>query len=171
MPRPDASEYADYFGQYISIVPDTGDICDRLATQIEESAGTLDSLTDAQWDHRYAEGRWSAKEVVGHVVDTERIMATRGLVAARGETQEYPGFDQDVFMAHTDFGARTAGSVLEEWRTLRASNLALFRSFSDTELDRAGLFEGKRMTVRSFPWLLAGHELHHMRVLRERYLT
>lgn len=169
MTRPRADTYADYFQQYVDQVPD-GDLNATSAACFAESIGMLEGLSDDQWMHRYQPGKWSVKELVGHIVDTERIMTTRALVFARGESQDYPGFEQDDFVAAADFDGRSPKNILDEWKGLRASTAALYESLSDAELDRSGTADGKACTARALFWIVAGHERHHMKVLRERYL-
>lgn len=170
MTRPDPADYASYFKQYVDQVPD-GDLAATYESQFAETLATLSDLDDDRWTARYEPGKWSVKELVGHIIDTERIMSTRALVFARNESQEYPGFEQNDFVAATNLDGRSSTSLLEEWKGLRAANLALMGSLSDEELDRSGVVEGNRMTPRALFWVLAGHERHHMRVLRDRYLS
>ena len=167
--RPEPSEYAPYYGPYIDRVPD-GPIADTLERQMEATRALLAGLPEDRADHRYQPGKWSIKEVVGHVLDVERIFATRALAFSRNDPEPYPGMDQDRYIDNARFGARALAGLAAELEALRRSNVHLFRSFDAETLDRKGVASGVAFTARAVPWILAGHELHHMGVLRERYL-
>ena len=169
MARPDASEYAPYFETYIGKVPD-GDILEILRSQAVEFADFLVSIGEERAGHRYEAGKWSVKEVIGHVVDTERIFGTRALAIARGERTPLPSFEQDDYVAQGDFDSRTLDGLLEEFIALRQSHLALFASFADDVWLRRGVAGGNESSVRGLVWIIAGHLIHHEKVLKERYL-
>lgn len=169
MSRPHSDACAEYFRQYVDLVPD-GDFAVTFGGQFSETMGTLEALSEDLWAHRYDVGKWSVKGVVGHMVDTERIMTTRALAFARGESRNLPGFEQNDYNAAADFDARRSSSLVAEWKGLRAANLALWGSLGDAELDRQGQADDKLVTVRALFWIVAGHERHHMNVIRERYL-
>jgi hypothetical protein len=168
--RPERSEYAEYYGRYIDRVPD-GPILDTLARQLEESLRLLAGLSEALALFRYAPGKWSVKEVVGHVIDVERVFACRALHFARGERQHLPGIEQDEYVAAAGFDARPLPDLVTEFETLRRSNLVFFAGLDEQACLRRGTASGYEFTVRAFPWIVAGHERHHLSVLRERYLT
>jgi hypothetical protein len=167
--RPEPTEYAEYFRGYISKVPD-GDIIDILSSQHREFMGLLGNIGEKKGEFRYAPGKWSVKEVVGHVVDTERIFGARALCIARGETVPLPSYDQDAYVEKGNFGARTVEDLAAEFDGLRSSHLALMRSFDDDVLNRRGMAANNEFTVRAVVWTIAGHLNHHLEVLRERYL-
>ena len=169
MAKPDSSEYAPYYETYISEAPD-GDILDILRGQSAEFADFLASIGEDRAGHRYEAGKWSVKEVVGHVVDTERIFGTRALAIARGERTPLPPYDQDEYVAQADFDSRTLAGLLEEFVALRRSHLVLFASFADEVWLRRGVAGGNRASVRGLAWILAGHVIHHENVIRARYL-
>lgn len=169
MTRPDRSEHEAYYGRYIDLVPD-GDVLDHLENQGTVMAGLLSSLPETSGDYRYAPGKWSLKEVLGHVMDAERVFAFRGLVFSRNDAALFPGMEQDDYARAANYSDRSLASILEEYRVLRGSTLHLFRSFSDDMLLRTGTASGCRFTVRSIMYIVAGHELHHMRSIREKYL-
>ena len=169
MRRPLIQEYTSYHAQYIENVPG-GDPLHALERQVEEALQLLASLPEERGGFRYAPGKWSLKEVFGHVIDTERIFTTRCLAFARGEEQALPGFDQDAYVARAGFDRRSLASLGEELRAVRSASLTLFRSLGEEEWSRTGVACGNRLTVRVFPWLAAGHERHHLQVLRQRYL-
>lgn len=167
--RPQPSEYAEYYGAYVERVPD-GDIVDVLRDQMEETVRFLGGLPPDKENYRYAPGKWTVKEVVRHVVDMEWVFTNRALCFARGDQTPLPGVEQDDFVAGSDFSALPLRDIVEEFRHLRAANTLLFGSWDEGVLARSGTASGCRFTVRSIPYILAGHELHHMTVLRERYL-
>jgi len=166
--RPDASEFAPYYATYVSLVPD-GDIGEILAGQLEESLAQLREVPGERERHRYAEGKWSIREALGHVVETERMFVGRALWIARVPGIELPGMDQDAWIGTGEHHHRSIADHLEEWRAVRASTLALLRGLPAAALERRGLASGVPFTVRSFFWIVAGHELHHRALFRDRY--
>jgi len=167
--RPEPSECAPYYRDYVNAVPE-GHIIDILEQQLSDTLLLLGDLSPERPDFRYADGKWSLKEVVGHVVDCERVFATRALAFSRGDPAEMPGFEQDDYVAHGGFGERPFPNLLAEYEALRMANLALFQGFSDEMMLRSGVANGSRFTVRALVYIVAGHERHHMQVIRERYL-
>jgi len=167
--RPDASEYAPYFATYVDEVP-AGDVLATLTRQVEDTCSLLSGLSDAEAAYRYAPGKWSIKEVIGHVADTERIMVYRALCFARGETAMLPGFDENAYVAGASFDTRSLDDLLAELRTVRAATVPLFASLNAQELERRGRANNRDYSVRAFPFIIAGHERHHVDILRERYL-
>jgi len=167
--RPAPDEYAPYFAKYIEQVPE-GDVLALLRRQVEETAALVGGLDDHQADYRYAAGKWSVKEVVGHVADTERIMVYRGLCFARGEAAALPGFDENEYVAHAKFGGRRLADLLAEFRAVRAATVAFFSGLDAEELLRRGTANARPYTVRALAYVVAGHERHHSTILAERYL-
>jgi len=167
--RPDAEDYFEYYGRYVGLVPD-GDITMTLADQWEETEAFLYSIPAEKEEFRYAPGKWSVREVVGHLIDTERVFAFRSLWIARGAGGEPPSMDQDQFAAACNSGGRMLADLTDEWRTLRSSNVQLFRSFDDEAWMRVGMASGLEFKVRAFPWIVAGHELYHRALLKSDYL-
>ncbi len=167
--RPAPGECAEYYRGYIDQVPD-GDILELLSWSLDETLSTLEEVPPERRDYRYQPGRWTLREVVGHIVDTERIFAYRALRFARADTNELAGMEQDDYVRHGRFERRPWDDLLEEFESLRESNLALFRSFEEEEMDRGGVASGHPVTVRALLWILAGHERHHLGVIREKYL-
>ena len=168
--RPDPSEFVPYYGKYIGLVPD-GSVVDSLETQIRETSALLRSVPDARASHRYAPGKWSVKEVVGHLADGERVFAYRALRFARNDGTPLPGFDENLYAANSGFDARPLGEVASEYEAVRQATLALFRGLGDEAWLRRGIASENPVSVRALAWIIAGHELHHRAVLRERYLT
>src|SRR5947209_16736162 len=152
--RPKPAEYAPYFGTYVDKVPD-GDVLTLLARQIEETVGALARLSEADAGFRYAPGKWSIREVVGHVADTERIFTYRALCFARGEKQSLPGFDENDYVAGAKFDARPLAERLAEFRSVRAATLSFFSGLDEEELLRRGVANQKEYTVRSVAFIIA----------------
>jgi uncharacterized damage-inducible protein DinB len=169
IPRPQADEYAPYFAQYLAKLP-SGELLEILEAQWEELGCLLEELDDEAADHRYAEGKWSVKEVLGHILDAERIFAYRLLRIARGDSTPLAGFDENAYVAAANFGARPLESILEEYDLVRGHTLSLLRSLDLACLARMGTSNGKPVSARALAWLIAGHEHHHMGVLKEKYL-
>lgn len=167
--RPDTTEYAPYYSRYVSHVPE-GDVLELLAAQITDTAALLRSAGEALAGHRYAPGKWSIREMVGHLSDTERIMAYRALRIARADRTPLPGFEQDDYVAAAGFEARTLSDLISEFESVRVATLSLCRSFDDTALRRRGVASGHDVSARALVFIIAGHERHHMSVLRSRYL-
>ena len=167
--RPDVSEYAPFYAGYVSQVPD-GDVLDLLARQIDDTAALVGGLTEVQAAYRYAPGKWSIKEIVGHVADAERVFSYRALRIARNDQTPLPSFDENAWMPFGNFEARPLADVLGELRAVRQSTLALYRSFTPEAIARRGVASQKEISVRAIIYITAGHERHHVGVMRERYL-
>lgn len=167
--RPEPNEYAPYYEKYVSLVPET-DLVGSLERQGAETLALLRGLSEEQGAHRYAAGKWSVKQLVGHVNDGERIFSYRALAIARGERQPLPGMEQDEYMAAVDFDARTLADLADEFETVRAATLHLLRHLSPEAWARRGIASDNEVTVRALAYIIAGHEAHHVRILRERYL-
>jgi hypothetical protein len=167
--KPAAGEYNPYYSRYIDLVPD-GDILTTLASQIGATLTTLRAISETDSLKRYAAGKWSVREVLGHVNDAERIFACRALRIARGDQTPLPGFEQDEYIAPGRFDSRTWSSLIDEFALLRASNLAMLRSFDQDAWNRQGTASNNPVTVRALAYIIAGHERHHMSVLKEKYL-
>jgi hypothetical protein len=168
--RPDPSEYNAYYGRYISLVPD-GPIVDRLREQISETLGVLRALPESRGEHRYAPGKWSIKEMVGHVADGERVFGYRALRIGRGDETPLPGFEQDDYVRNGGFGARRLGHLVDELEAVRRGTVLLLEGFDETAMRRLGTASEFPVSVRALAYIIAGHELHHLTMLRERYLT
>jgi len=167
--RPASTEYIPYFARYVDLVPE-GDILDRLRRQVDETASLVGKLSDHDADYRYAEGKWSVKEVIGHLVDAERIFLYRALCFARGESKELPGWDENEYVARAKFGARRLADLVAELRTARADTVSFFSGLDAEELMRKGSANKREYTVRAIAYVAAGHERHHGNIIRERYL-
>ena len=166
---PDSNEYAPYYGKYLALVP-AGDVVETLSRQLDETLSLLRGLSEDQAASRYAPGKWSIKEVVGHILDTERIFAHRAFRFARNDQQPLPGFEQDDYVAAAAFGNRRLSDLTTEFEHLRRANLCLFASLDETAWLRRGVASDNEVSVRALAYIMAGHEAHHMQIVRERYL-
>jgi hypothetical protein len=167
--RPAPDEHAPYYARYIDLVPD-GDIADTLQHQVVDTAAFLRSIPPHLHGHRYAEGKWSVKEVVGHMADAERIFAYRALRFARADQTPLSGFDENHYVPAGDFDARELGSLVDEWVHVRHATLALLRSLDPAAMLRRGKANDQEISVRALAFVMAGHVDHHASILRERYL-
>ncbi|HEX7121909.1 MAG TPA: DinB family protein [Gemmatimonadaceae bacterium] len=168
--RPENGEFASYYARYLERLPD-GDIVRFLDEQIVETLSLLASVPEERAGHRYAAGKWSIREVVGHLCDSERVMAYRATRFARADQTELPGFDENSYVANGRFDERTLASLADECEAVRWASVALFDSLNDEELMRRGVANGHPVTVRALAWIIAGHERHHVELLRTRYLA
>ena len=165
--RPESGEYAPYYGKYVSLVPD-GDILATLERQVAETAALL-APHQADGDFRYAPGKWSVKEALGHVIDSERIFSYRGLRIARNDRTPLAGFEQDDYVKSGPFGQCSLPALLEEFSSVRQATLSLFRALDETAWTRRGVANNNEVTVRGLAYIIAGHELHHRRIFQEKY--
>lgn len=170
VPRPASSEYAPFYAGYVAGVPD-GDLIALLEEQGRETAALLGAISEEKSSYRYAPGKWTIREVLGHIVDAERVFSYRAMTFARGDAGPLPSFDENAWAAASNAGRRTMKELLGEYRAVRAATVALFHSFGDEELARSGIASKNPVTVRALAYIVAGHELHHLRILRERYLS
>ena len=169
LPRPAPSEHAEYYRRYVDLVPD-GDIVLTLKEQLAETLAPLEKLSEDQETYRYADGKWSLREVIGHLIDVERLFAFRALCMARQDGVSLPGMDQNVWAANNNADARPLADLTKEWITVRRGVVHMFATFDATTGLRTGQASGFPFTVRTFPWLIAGHELWHRGVMRDHYL-
>lgn len=166
--RPSADEFAPYYGRYINLIGDT-DILELLASQVHETLETFGALREDQANFRYAPGKWTVKEMVGHMVDTERIMAYRALCFARNDQTPLPGFEQDDYVKFGGFERSRLTDILAEFNIVRDANLRMFRGLDSEAWARSGIASGNKISVRALAYIIAGHEQHHRNVLREKY--
>jgi hypothetical protein len=164
----DKSEYGSYYGRYIELV--NGIPLENLWKSGAKDVITLiDSLTDDEALIRYEEDKWSLKEVIGHVLDTERIFCYRALAVARGE-ESIKGYDHNIYLDNADFDRVTLNSLKEQYNSTREYSMSLFNSFSDKDLVRTGTVNDAVFSVRAMAYVIGGHEQHHLHVIAERYL-
>jgi hypothetical protein len=163
--RPDITEHNPYYSRYIDRVPQ-GNILELLAQQPAEYRQLLADLSEAEATAAPAPGKWSVKQVLGHVCDTERVMAYRALRFARGDQQELPGFEQDDYAREADSNGRTVQELLSEFDSIRHATLALFSSLPAGAETRQGIASGSPVTVRALAYIIAGHAQHHYELLK-----
>ncbi len=166
--RPEPEEYGDFYQGYIDLI-DEPNIIQVLIQQGQRAYAVIKQLTPDEVSHRYAKDKWSVKEVFGHLVDTERIMAYRALCISRGETKTLPGYDQDNYVSQADFDDRSLQSISTEYDALRNANISMFNSFSQEQILRKGTANDVTVSVRALAYIIAGHERHHMNILEEKY--
>ena len=167
--RPELKEYPSYILRYLDLVKG-GDVIKQLKEQGDETAVLLGSLSETMAMHTYEPGKWTIKEVLGHIIDTERIMAYRALCFSRKESMALPGFDQDEYVEYGNFNERKISDIVKEFVTLRASNIALFESFNQEQLLQIGSANSREVSVRALIYMIAGHEAHHINIIKEHYL-
>ncbi len=168
--RPDASEFAPFYAGYVAEVPD-GEILEVIRRGATDFATTLATIPEARGDHRYADGKWSIRELLGHIIDTERVFSYRTLRIARGDATPLPGFDQDPYVLTSGAQQRTIGSLAAELAAVRASTIALLDSLPDEAWTRVGTASGHPVSARAMAYITAGHAEHHLEILRSRYLV
>jgi choline dehydrogenase-like flavoprotein len=166
---PDRTEAAEYYFTYIDQVPG-GDICDILRAQIPETVTLLNGISDEQSRHRYAPEKWSIRQVVSHLNDTERLFVFRALWFARGFDSPLPSFDQNIAIASAGADDRPWSSHVGEFRAVRSATVAFFQDLPADAWSRRGIASGNPFTVRALAYISAGHVAHHLKILRERYL-
>jgi hypothetical protein len=167
-PRPIPGDYAPYAEQYVLLVT-SDDILATLTAQLKQTATLFSGRSERDGNFRYAPDKWSVKEVVGHVSDTERIFAYRAMRIARGDQTPLEGFEQDDYVRGARFGARKLADLVEEYADVRQASRALCHSLSEEAWLRRGVASGNPVTVLALAYLIAGHELHHRKILDERY--
>jgi len=167
--RPTDKEYASFYAGYVGLVPD-GDFLALLEQQGAATQKLLRPIGEATSQHRYAPDKWSIREVIGHVADSERVFTYRALRFARGDATPLPGYDEKQWGVTTNAHSRTLVSLLDDLQALRAATLTLFRGFADADWDRSGIASNNPVTVRGLAYIVAGHERHHVKIVKERYL-
>jgi|SRR4030095_14832301 hypothetical protein len=170
MNRPLETEFAPDFGMYIANVAED-EILPVLRSQIDELDVLLDQVAPEQESFRYAEDKWSIRELIGHLIDGERVFGYRALCIARGETQNLPGFDQNDYMLTSPYDRVDLEDLLSEFRLVRLSNIAMFRTLDEAAWTRIGTANDNQVSVRALAYVMGGHVRHHMKVLREKYLN
>ena len=166
--RPQPDEYSTFAARYIDLVGNDP-ILEILEHQQQSSYDLFVSLDADKANYAYADGKWTIKQVVGHMADTERVFAYRALAFSR-EAVELPSFDQDVYMEKATFNTRSLVDLANEFKTIRESTLYLFRSFTEEQSTQKGIASGNPVSVRALAYMIAGHEQHHINILKERYL-
>ena len=166
--RPQPDEYPAYAARYVGLVGNEPIL--EILEQLQQSTNNLIAgLSDDKANYAYAEGKWTIKQVVGHMADTERVFAYRAFVFSR-EAIELPGFDQEIYMEKATFNTRPLEDIANELKTVRESSLYLFRSLTEEQSTQKGIASGNPVSVRALAYMIAGHEMHHIKILKERYL-
>jgi len=165
--RPEPGDYPSFYQTYIGLVPET-DVLAAMDGQAEVSREVLRGFSDRP-GHRSQPGKWSVQQVLGHMLDTERVFGSRALFLARGDPAPLPGFDQDEWMAHSDFGRYAYPDLIAEFVGVRAGHLSFLRHLPPEAWDRRGMVNGSPFTVRALAYAMLGHERHHLGLLRGRY--
>jgi DinB superfamily len=166
---PDRTEAAEYYFTYIDQVTGS-DICDVLEGQSSEAVALLRRISEERSLHRYAPDKWTIREVLSHLNDTERLFVSRAFWFARGFDTPLPSFEQDIAVAHAGANERSWSSHVDEFIAIRAATLAFFQHLPDAAWTRRGVASGNPFTVRALAYITAGHVTHHLRILKERYL-
>lgn len=155
---------------YIGLLPDDGLVLTHLQENLNTTKEFIRSLPEEKLLHRYAEGKWTIKEVLVHIIDDERIYAYRALSFARNDATELPGFEQDDYARNSRANERSIDDILDEFVAVRDSTIALFNGLDEEALGRGGVANGNFVTVRALTYHIAGHEMHHVNLIKERYL-
>jgi uncharacterized damage-inducible protein DinB len=166
--RPKADEHVEYYARYIAQMPGDDDLA-VLKSQIEDTTRLLHGLSESQAMYRYAPDKWSIKQVVGHLCDVERVFAYRMMCIARGDSTSLPGFDENAYAERAESDARPLTSLRHEFRAIRAATIPLVESLGPETGVRRGLANNNPITPRALAWIIAGHEIHHYRLLKDRY--
>jgi len=166
--RPSPDEYAPFAAGYVNQV-ETTDVIGLLEQSKDPTYKLFSSLSNEESMHAYAECKWTLKQVLGHIIDAERTFAYRAFAFSR-DNVELPGFDQDIYVNNSDFNSQSIQDLASEFRAVREANLFLFKAFTDEQLLRKGIASGYPVSVRALVYMIAGHELHHLKLIRERYL-
>jgi len=169
-PKPPAGDYAPYYDRYISLVPD-GNILETIEQQRRDTILLLSCRGEQDGDFRYAPDKWSVKEVLGHINDTERVFAYRALRIARNDSTPMEGFEQDDYVRNAPFAISPLPDLIEDFIAVRRATVSLLRDLDETMWLRRGVANKNEVTVRALAWTIAGHELHHRRILEEKYFS
>lgn len=167
--RPAKNDYAPFYEPYVSKIK-SDDISTVLEDSIAKNKAFFESIPEDKWEFSYEDGKWTIKEILIHLIDGERIFANRALRIARHDRTPLPGFDQDAYAPYMDANSRTVESILEEYEAVRKSTILLFNNFSEKMWLRHGIASGTTVTTLALAYFIAGHEAHHFKVIKERYL-
>ena len=168
--RPAPGEHIPYFSKYIDLLKGD-DVLAALDQQMADTLALLRTIPESKGEHRYAPGKWSIKETLGHVIDGERVFAYRALRFARTDETELPGFEENIYVPAGKFDRRTLADLTQEWELLRKANMLFFRGLDAEAWSRGGKANDAFITVRALAWIIAGHGKHHTELLRTRYLA
>jgi hypothetical protein len=167
--RPEPSEYSEYHDAYISKVPGD-DILSFLQQQLDATMALMETIDEATGNYRYESGKWSIKEVLGHITDSERVFAYRAAVFARGDNTPLPGFDQDIWAKHAPFANVSMRDIAADFQNVRRSTISLLKQLDSEAWNRRGTANNKEVTTRALAFMIGGHTQHHLDILKTRYL-
>lgn len=168
--RPDPAEYNAYYDRYVALVP-AGDIIALLSVQVDDTVALVRELSEEQALHAYAPGKWTIKEVLGHIMDAERVFMHRALRFARRDETPLPGFDENAYVPAGEFNTRPLASLIAELTAVRRASVAFLAGLPHAAWERRGTANGFAVSVRGLAWIAAGHELHHRAIIAQRYLA
>jgi hypothetical protein len=168
MERPKETEYAPFYARYVGLVPEP-EILEVLEAQAEEIRRLAAAVPPEREEHRYAPGKWSVRQVLGHVIDAERVFGHRAFCISRGEQAALPSFDENAYVASSPAGTVPVADLASEMAAVREANLLVLRRLGPGDGARTGVASGSPVSVRALAWIMAGHPRHHLRMLRERY--
>ncbi|MBC3541650.1 DinB family protein [Rufibacter sediminis] len=171
IPKPQPGEYHTYYEKYIEAIPEQTDVLELLQKQRQEVVQLLGRVSESEADFAYEPAKWSIKQLLGHMNDTERIMTYRALCVARGEQNPLPGFDENEYVAQAFFQDRTLAGLLAEHQIVREATISLFSTLPEVALPKIGNANGSPVSVAALAFIIAGHERHHLNILKERYLV
>lgn len=166
---PSSSEYAHYYADYVANVPKEN-IIETLKAQMHEMYTFINSMPGDKAFYAYKEGKWTIKQIIGHIIETERVFAYRALAFSRRDPNPLPAMDQDDYVKYSNYNSRTISNLANEFLAVRISTIHLFQNMTKEMLSLKGTASGFEFTVRSLAFIIAGHELHHMDVIRKKYL-
>jgi hypothetical protein len=167
--RPNEGDYNPFYSSYVNLVPEE-DLVSALHTSIQELHDALETIPIEKADHAYAEGKWTVKELLQHIIDTERVFSYRAMAFARGEQQSLPGFDENAYAAHALVSHRHLNEMKEELMMLRRSVYLMYKGFAESSMTNRGLANNNPVTVLALGYIIIGHVRHHIHILQERYL-
>jgi len=170
IPKPKEGEYAPYTIMYMSLLPDDGSVLVHMKDNYTVMKNFILSLPESKLMYRYAVGKWTIKETLVHITDTERIFAYRALRFARNDTTALPGYEQNDYVPYSRANERSLTDIFQEYGAVREATLSLFESFNEEDLLRKGIANGNPASVRALAYQIAGHEMHHMKIIKERYM-
>lgn len=163
--------FAEYFNHYINLVKDKGDIINVMEKTHQKTNELMDLITEDQGNYAYEKGKWTIKELLVHLIDTERIFCNRALRFARNDKTDLPGYDHDNYVQYSGANERCFADIANEFNLVRSASIALFKSFNENMLNRKGTANSNKLTVLAIGYIISGHEKHHINILEERYLS
>lgn len=169
MKRPVNTEYPPYYQHYLDLVKEK-DVIKALKDQVMDIQAMISEIPEDKEDYAYADGKWTIKEVIGHIIDTERVLGYRAMRFARKDKTVLPGFDENEFVKNSNFNKRTLYELGHEFAIVREANLAMFKTFGDEQEEQIGNANGINVSVRAIVFMIAGHATHHMNVIKTKYL-